>query len=104
MANWQSLRDPFCSGGLIVSGRSLGSDFRGYANQEAHYTDLKQVPLRQTHRQERLRCNVKVKQASTYQCDPTDVVGDSSNQPQTCDVVHVETLLRCTERTGGVDF
>src|SRR5260370_28174982 len=81
LAYWQSLQSPFCSGGQIVSERSLGSDFRGYANQEAHYTDLKQIPLRQTHSQELLRCDVKVKQASTYQCDPTDVIGNSSNQP-----------------------
>jgi len=36
---WRSLRARLYGGGL-------GSDFRGYANQEAHYTDLKQIPLR----------------------------------------------------------
>jgi hypothetical protein len=42
-----------------------------------------------------------VKQASTYQGDPTDVVGNSSDQPQTGDVVHGETLLVGTDLANG---
>jgi hypothetical protein len=40
----------------------------------------------------------KVKQASTYQPDPTGVVGNPANQLQTNDVAHGETLLGCTEQ------
>ena len=43
---WQSLRGLFYSGGRLVSGQGVGSELGGYANQEAHYTDLKQIPLR----------------------------------------------------------
>ncbi len=43
---WRSLRGLFYRGGQLVSGQGVGSDFRGYANQKAHYTELKQIPLR----------------------------------------------------------
>jgi hypothetical protein len=46
LVRWQSLRGPSSSGGQLVSGQGVGSEFRGDANQEAHYTDLKQIPLR----------------------------------------------------------
>ena len=43
--------------------------------------------------------------ASTYQCDPTDVVGNPSNQLQSNDVAHGETLLEYTgQLTGHFDF
>src|ERR1019366_5988992 len=45
--------------------------------------------------------NVKMQQASTYQRDPTDVAGNPSNQLQTNDVAHGETLLGCTEQANG---
>ena len=49
--------------------------------------------------------NAKVKQASTYQRDPTDVVGNSSNQLQSSDVVHGETSWDAqSKKTGRFDF
>jgi hypothetical protein len=42
-----------------------------------------------------------MQQASTYQRDPTDVVGNPSNQLQTNDVAHGETLLGFTEQANG---
>src|SRR5216684_2689370 len=101
MCAGSTLRGLFYRGGLLASGQGVGSEFRGYANQEAHYTDLKQIPLRQIHCIEQLRCNVKMQQASTYQRDPTDVVGNPSNQLQTNDVAHGETLLRFTGQENG---
>jgi hypothetical protein len=101
---WQSLRGPSYSSGRLVS-TGVGSEFRGYANQETHHTDLKQIPLWQTHRREQRPRNVKVKQASTYQRDPTDVIGNPSNQLQTNDVAHGETSWdTASEKTGRFDF
>jgi len=43
---WQPLRSLSYNGGQLVSGQGAGSEFRSYANQEVHYTDLKRIPLR----------------------------------------------------------
>src|SRR5208282_4719205 len=93
------------NGGKLASGRVAGSEFRGDANQEAHCPDLKQISLRETRGQEQRPCNVQMHQASTYQRDPTDVVGNPSDQLQTSDMVHGEILLGRTEqRTGTLRF
>jgi hypothetical protein len=65
--------------------------FGGYTNQKANDSDLKQIPLREVHRKEQPRCDIKVHQSPTHQCDPTEIVGDSSNQLQSSEVAHGET-------------
>src|SRR6266852_6550885 len=83
---WWSLRSLFCNAGHFVAREVAGSELRGYTNQETHHTDLKQIPLRQVHRQEQPGRNLKMHQSTTYQRDPAGIVGYFSNQLKTSEV------------------
>jgi hypothetical protein len=74
--------------GRLGSDRIASAEFRGYANQKAHDTDLKQISLREVDGKEQLLCNVQVRQRPTQQAYPAKIVSNSSNQPQSSRVVH----------------
>jgi hypothetical protein len=69
------------------------SEFGGYANQKAHDARLKQIALREVYTREQSSRNVEVNERSAQQSYPTEIVGNSSDQLQSRDVIHVGTPL-----------
>jgi hypothetical protein len=65
-----------------------GPQLRSHANQEADYAYLKQIPLRQAYADEYPPGDVNVREPPTNEREPTDVIGNSSDQLKSSEVAH----------------